>query len=293
MDRLLAGTGGTTPGRMRTAARLALLALLALPLVPPAAGAFTLGPASRRLPPSNENQGYLAAGIDHSSPSFKSSAAGFADQTQIRWRYWGEAGFVPPESRFEYFARLGATRLRIPDAYDFGDRSDLSGGALFAAVGTRVRLLGEEPSFTETEPWEDRYRRLRVTAVLLAAYDGEVESSQRILGGGAVTGATLRAGEMKSVAAAFLFEKPFSPKWQAYAAPVAVYSVMKETGSFPGAGVKESSTYTTKIPFGGVAGFRVVNPLSKDFSSGLGVTIGFEAGWVGGPAASAYISQVY
>ncbi len=279
--------------RPRFRAWIVALVVVALHLAVRDAGAFTLGPATRRIPSSPETQAFFGVGSNYSSSSFKSSSDAFSDQTQTRWRNWIEGGVVPSGSPVEYFARVGMVKLRIKDAVELGDKSDLTGTSPYFALGTRIHLFGSESMFVEDVDAPSDNPGFRVTAVFTGSFDGPAESSNRIRTGNTFRQVTISVGDTYSAAAGLIIEKPLPGGWRGYAAPVATYSIVRERGRDETADISASTTYKTKIPVGAVMGIRYTNSLKKDLQSGLGMSVGLEAGWVDGPSLSAYLSQIY
>jgi hypothetical protein len=275
-----------------------LLALAgALAVLPAAASAFSMGPAWRDIPRTADTPYFAGVATDFSALAMKSSKDAFADQTQFRGRTYVEGGKLLVGNSAELFARVGISHLEIKNAFNYGEKADLAGNAPYYAVGTRIRLVGK-PSV----PYEDETdippseQRLRIGAFLMASWDGRVAGTKSVrTETGSMKTVEIESGAMTSATVGITMETYLARAWHAYAVPAMTWSATRQRGTNVLANFTESTTYTTKMPTGGVVGVRYTSPLRDSMEAGIvtGLTVGFEAGIVGGPTGSVYVTQVY
>ncbi len=272
---------------------LVLSSLLAI--LPAAASAFSMGPAWRQLPWTTEDRYFLGANSDFSSLSMKSSGNGFSDQTQTRFRAYGEGGKVLLDSTTEIFVRVGVSHLQVRDAFNFGAKADLNGAAPYYAVGSRIRLTKQPPRFDdETEhPRSDQH--FRAGAFIMASWDGRVSTTEDVNSGAGRMTVDLESKGMYSATVGISLETLLSGGWHAYAVPAVTFSRTEQMGRNLTTGDSASATYITKMPAGGVLGIRHTGSFRDAIDTGKepGRTFGIEAGYLGGPTASVFVSQSY
>lgn len=275
---------------------LILLAIFALAaFAPTTASAFSMGPAWRQVPWTSEERYFLGAGAGFASQDFKVEGEGFSDQTQTRYRAYGEAGKVLKDSSSEIFLRVGISHLQIRDAFNVGGKADLEGNAPYYAIGGRIRFQRQNDRFEDESEAPAHDQRFRAGAFFLASWDGRVAAAETLDTSRGRQFIEIESEGMYTGTVGLSLETLLGGGWRAYAVPAASFSWTRQKGRNLTTGELASATCTTKMPAGAILGVRYTGSVLKALEIGgaPGFTFGFEAGWVGGPTATAYVSQLY